>query len=816
MIAINNQKDLVSPLPISGKKNKVKSQTMTPTLPKSQGPKALGALSKKRQQPKAKKTPSETKAANKGLPSTVSNEGTVKTMPLLEGPFRDKDSKGNKTPADMEPNNLTNADLSGTVELDTEPLQLKTFIDVQDFLLAEDEMAQESDDEEVFAAGEDMDEDTQADEEEHQSPPLNTNKLKSSHTQDTDESASDSSSPELKKYDNILPLTERQLVKASIEGYYEENVDQMDQTNKVIQAAMNSLDKNSITKGDLLNALKGVTETLKAIQYVIKEDLALNKKAAIRTEVSSLRQDTFDIKSMMTDIYQAFKVPQREGKGIDTDDQPKVQKKLVKASSIIRPDPDAPIFVPYMINGKLFYLTKEQIQVYLDKEYQIKKAEEEAKRLATTKTEVIKIVQEEAEKIGIDPKKVINAKASENFKKAQDAEMQVHKRQHTEKSALHALVPKQALSQASGRKRKHMELEPEIKVPGLECNRSLPEGVPFVNNMVIKEHEYGIFFTDVFGDQAFQRWNDIHKVRIDSLVSYLVMASMIKTLENARFSLKLKRLITEHPDQEKLQAKKVKLEVVGKPITNVPQLINTNLGITKGTFALVLKMGNPNSSSFEQSKPALVLDDSCIMERDFGRSLMGKVKYVTALPTLYIILAREGFQNLKLTYLGGLWVLIELDSIASKEISNHVGVGSWLSLLSLGCNSFVCDEIIVWVSIGGLPLKAWTNNTFAKHRMDKCDNIGIPMDTSLKLDADLSGTPMIKSLMYLTASRPDLVHATCYNARYQARPTENHLKELSDMFTKALSEDRFEYLVGRLGMRCLTLAELEFLANESA
>nr|GEZ15687.1 retrovirus-related Pol polyprotein from transposon TNT 1-94 [Tanacetum cinerariifolium] len=60
-----------------------------------------------------------------------------------------------------------------------------------------------------------------------------------------------------------------------------------------------------------------------------------------------------------------------------------------------------------------------------------------------------------------------------------------------------------------GRKRKHMELEPEVKVPGLKCNRSLPEGVPFTNNMVIEEPEYETFFTDVFGDQAFQRWNDI-------------------------------------------------------------------------------------------------------------------------------------------------------------------------------------------------------------------------------------------------------------------------------------------------------------------
>ncbi|GJY11512.1 hypothetical protein Tco_0379697 [Tanacetum coccineum] len=98
-------------------------------------------------------------------------------------------------------------------------------------------------------------------------------------------------------------------------------------------------------------------------------------------------------------------------------------------------------------------------------------------------------------------------------------------------------APEQASSESLGRKRKHMELEPEIK--------------------------YEIFFTDVFGDQAFQRWNEIHKVGVDSLVSYLVMASMIKTQENVRFSLKLRKLIAEHPDQEKLKSKKVKLEALG-------------------------------------------------------------------------------------------------------------------------------------------------------------------------------------------------------------------------------------------------------------
>ncbi|GJY25344.1 uncharacterized mitochondrial protein-like protein [Tanacetum coccineum] len=100
-----------------------------------------------------------------------------------------------------------------------------------------------------------------------------------------------------------------------------------------------------------------------------------------------------------------------------------------------------------------------------------------------------------------------------------------------------------------------MELEPETRIPGLECNRALLENVPFVNNMVIEEPEYGIFFTGEFGDQAFQRWSDIDKVGMEALVSYLVVASLVKSPENARFSMKLRKLIAEHPNQEKLKYK---------------------------------------------------------------------------------------------------------------------------------------------------------------------------------------------------------------------------------------------------------------------
>ncbi|GKF43299.1 hypothetical protein Tco_0129851, partial [Tanacetum coccineum] len=41
---------------------------------------------------------------------------------------------------------------------------------------------------------------------------------------------------------------------------------------------------------------------------------------------------------------------------------------------------------------------------------------------------------------------------------------------------------------------------------------------------------------------------------------------------------------------------------------------------------------------------------------------------------------------------------------------------------------------------------------------------------------------IFRSLMYLTSSRPDIVQAVCYCARYQARPIEKYLKEVKRIF----------------------------------
>nr|GEV74576.1 hypothetical protein [Tanacetum cinerariifolium] len=157
-----------------------------------------------------------------------------------------------------------------------------------------------------------------------------------------------------------------------------------------------------------------------------------------------------------------------------------------------------------------------------------------------------------------------------------------------------------------------------------------------------------------------------------------------------------------------------------------------------------------------------------------------------------------------------------------------------------------------------------------KHGMTSYDSVGTLIFTKPR-DADLSGTPvdqikyrsMVGELMYLTdctlmsSAKAEYMYlsACCaqvlwlrtyltdygfhfdkilmyYDSKeaigISCNPVQHsrtkHIdvryhfikEQLADQFTKALPEDRFKYLVRRLGMRCLTPEELEALANESA
>ncbi|GJS69256.1 hypothetical protein Tco_0702097 [Tanacetum coccineum] len=77
-----------------------------------------------------------------------------------------------------------------------------------------------------------------------------------------------------------------------------------------------------------------------------------------------------------------------------------------------------------------------------------------------------------------------------------------------------------------------------------------------------------------------------------------------------------------------------------------------------------------------------------------------------------------------------------------------------------------------------------------KYGMESSDPVDTPMVEKSKLDEDPQGKAvdpthyhgMVGTLMYLTASRPDLTFAVCMCARYQAKPTEKHLHAVNRIF----------------------------------
>ncbi|GKD59384.1 retrovirus-related pol polyprotein from transposon TNT 1-94, partial [Tanacetum coccineum] len=132
----------------------------------------------------------------------------------------------------------------------------------------------------------------------------------------------------------------------------------------------------------------------------------------------------------------------------------------------------------------------------------------------------------------------------------------------------------------------------------------------------------------------------------------------------------------------------------------------------------------------------------------------------------------------------------------------------------------------------------YSQKIFKKHSMTSCDSIGTPMATK-HLDVDMGGTPvdqtkyhsMVIALMYLTTSRPDIVHATCYCARCQAKPAEKHLtavkrifwylKDTINMGLWYLKDTGFEltsfsdsYHAGCLDLRKSTSGGIQFLGGD--
>ncbi|GJW01599.1 RNA-directed DNA polymerase, eukaryota [Tanacetum coccineum] len=136
---------------------------------------------------------------------------------------------------------------------------------------------------------------------------------------------------------------------------------------------------------------------------------------------------------------------------------------------------------------------------------------------------------------------------------------------------------------------------------------------------------------------------------------------------------------------------------------------------SSNSFAQAVKGDNFSGGVETELCPAVVLDDECLASKDLSKSLLGRVKEFASLANLKVALCNEGFVDIKILYMGELWVMLEFGSQESiKLFRDNVSVGSWFSCIKQAAMDFVTEGRITWVEIEGIPFKLWSNNTFKR------------------------------------------------------------------------------------------------------
>ncbi|GKD78073.1 hypothetical protein Tco_1340694 [Tanacetum coccineum] len=142
------------------------------------------------------------------------------------------------------------------------------------------------------------------------------------------------------------------------------------------------------------------------------------------------------------------------------------------------------------------------------------------------------------------------------------------------------------------------------------------------------------------------------------------------------------------------------------------------------------------------------------------------------------------FKNLKGTINMGLWYLkdsgFELTAFSDVDHARCIDTRKRTS----GGIQFLSDKLVSWMS-----------------KKQNCTAMSSAEAEYVALSASCA------QIMWMRTQLKD------YGFNYNKIPLTEY--QLADMFTKALPEDRFKYLVRKIGMRCLTPADLEVLTNET-
>nr|GEV30084.1 hypothetical protein [Tanacetum cinerariifolium] len=226
----------------------------------------------------------------------------------------------------------------------------------------------------------------------------------------------------------------------------------------------------------------------------------------------------------------------------------------------------------------------------------------------------------------------------------------------------------------------------------------------------------------------------------------------------------------------------------GTPSTelDVWELVPSPDGIKPLTFKWLFKNKHDEENTVIRNKTRLVVRG---YRQEEGIDFEESFALVTRMEAIRIFLAyiaHKGFtvyqMDVKTAFLHGSLkehALYELKQAAKAwydELSTFLlqnGFSKGTIDLTLFTRRFDDDILVVNQSPSGIFINQskYVHEILKKYGLNTSDIVGTPMDIKDKLDLDQIGTPvdatkyrsMIGTLMYLTSSRPNIAHATCYS-----------------------------------------------------
>ncbi|PWA99288.1 RNA-directed DNA polymerase, eukaryota, Reverse transcriptase zinc-binding domain protein [Artemisia annua] len=182
-------------------------------------------------------------------------------------------------------------------------------------------------------------------------------------------------------------------------------------------------------------------------------------------------------------------------------------------------------------------------------------------------------------------------------------------------------------------------------------------------------------------------------------VSYHLFAAV------ARFQRAGTKHVSKNVDVENKHVSRTK-----KDQANV-EIHNMGFQPQKGmhSYASVAQGGSKLSvQNYSGSKTVTLHESDLIKVEDTTKVVLVKVKDVETMANMHNICKTEGFTELKIHHVGGLWMWIEFSNaeacLAFKNNSNMMRMFASIKPVS---KNFIVDERMIWVEANGLPLCAW-------------------------------------------------------------------------------------------------------------